>query len=80
MKVPAADQPVGFAEHIKPLFRPTDRDSMGFAFDLWSRDDVSEHADAILARIKAGTMPCDGGWPPAQVDLFERWVAGGKPR
>ena len=36
---------------------------MEFAFDLWSREDVSEHADALLARIKAGTMPCDGAWP-----------------
>ena len=51
---------------------------MEFAFDLWSRDDVSENADAILGRLKAGTMPCDGAWPQAQVDLFERWVASGK--
>jgi hypothetical protein len=51
---------------------------MEFAFDLWSADDVSEHADAILDRLKAGTMPCDGAWPKEQVDLFERWVASGK--
>ena len=51
---------------------------MEFAFDLWSADDVSENADAILERLKAGTMPCDGAWPQAQVDLFARWVAGGK--
>lgn len=43
-------------------------------------DDVSRHADAILARLQAGTMPCDGAWPKLQVDLFERWVASGKPR
>ena len=35
-------------------------------------------ADAILDRLKAGTMPCDGAWPKAQVDLFDRWVTGGK--
>jgi hypothetical protein len=29
---------------------------MEFAFDLWSRDDVSENADAILARTKASTI------------------------
>ena len=52
---------------------------MEFAFDLWSLDDVSENADAILARIKAGTMPCDGAWPQAQVELFGRWIASGKP-
>ena len=47
-------------------------------FDLWSYDDVSEHAGAILMRLRDGTMPCDGAWPSAQVDLFERWVEGGK--
>jgi hypothetical protein len=72
-------EPVSFETDVKPLFRERDRRSMEFAFDLWSHDDVSEHADAILARVKAGTMPCDGAWPPAQVELFERWVAGGKP-
>ena len=74
-----AAEPVSFEIDVKPLFRERDRSSMEFAFDLWSRDDVSRNADAILARIKAGDMPCDGGWPPAQVDLFERWVASGKP-
>jgi hypothetical protein len=24
-------------------------------------------------------MPCDGAWPPDQVEIFERWIAGGKP-
>jgi hypothetical protein len=24
-------------------------------------------------------MPCDGAWEAEQVDLFERWVADGKP-
>ena len=70
---------VSFETDVKPLFRERDRSSMEFAFDLWSRDDVSENADAILGRLKAGTMPCDGAWSQAQVDLFERWVAGGKP-
>jgi hypothetical protein len=53
---------------------------MEFAFDLWSYDDVSQHSDAILGRLKAGTMPCDGAWPQPQVDLFKRWVDNGKPR
>jgi hypothetical protein len=47
-------------------------------FDLWSYDDVSQHADAILGRLRDGTMPCDGAWPPEQVDAFQRWVEGGK--
>ena len=77
--MPDSTEPVGFETDIKPLFRERDRESMEFAFDLWSHDDVSENADAILARLKTGTMPCDGAWPQAQVGLFERWVASGKP-
>jgi len=73
-----ATAPVSFEIDVKPLFRERDRKSMEFAFDLWSADDVREHADAILDRLKAGTMPCDGAWPKAQVDLFDRWVTGGK--
>ena len=73
-----ATEPVSFEIDVKPLFRERDRESMEFAFDLWSLDDVSQNADAILARLQAGTMPCDGAWSRAQVDLFARWVAGGK--
>jgi len=77
--LPGADEPPSFAAHVKPLFRERDRGSMRFAFDLWDHDDVSAHADAILDRLRAGTMPCDGAWPPAQVDVFARWVEAGKP-
>jgi hypothetical protein len=77
--LPVADEPVGFARHIKPLFRSTDQRSMRFAFDLWSYDDVARHADAILARLQAGSMPCDGAWPAEQVETFQRWVTSGKP-
>jgi len=70
--------PVSFEAQVKPLFRERDRESMEFAFDLWSHDDVSEYADAILGRLQEGTMPCDGAWPRAQVDLFESWVSSGK--
>jgi hypothetical protein len=77
--MPDADAPLSFETDIKPMFRDRDRDSMDWAFDLWSRDDVSQNADAILARLRAGTMPCDGAWPPAQVDLFRRWVESGTP-
>src|SRR5215831_8490061 len=55
--LPAAGEPVGFEQHIKPLFRRYDRQAMSFAFDLWSYDDVSQHAEAILAQLQAGTMP-----------------------
>jgi SH3-like domain-containing protein len=53
---------------------------MEFAFDLWSYDDVPAHADAILARVRAGTTPCDGEWSKEQVDAFQGWVDAGKPR
>jgi len=75
----AADQPLSYEVHVKPLFRQRDRDSMRFAFDLWSHEDVSAHADAILARLQAGTMPCDGAWPPERVAAFQRWVAAESP-
>jgi len=74
-----ADEPVSFEIQIKPLFRERDRGSMQSQFDLWSYDDVSEHADAILDRLQDGTMPCDVAWPEEQVDLFRRWAEGGKP-
>ena len=73
-------EPAGFEAHIKPMFRERDRLAMQRHFDLWSHDDVSRHADAILARLRNGTMPCDGAWPSTQVDLFQRWVEGGKPQ
>ena len=68
-----------FEEDIKPLFREGDREAMRFAFDLWSLDDVSTHADAILDRLEAGTMPCDGAWPAERVAVFRRWIDAGKP-
>jgi hypothetical protein len=73
-----ATEPVSFEIDVKPMFRERDRSSMEFAFDLWSLDDVSQNADAILDRLQAGTMPCDGAWSRAQVDLFARWIASGK--
>ena len=73
-----AEHLVSYAADIKPLFRERDRSSMSFAFDLWSYDDVSEHADRILERLSEGEMPCDGEWPPDHVKVFERWVKTGK--
>ncbi len=69
-----------FAAQIRPLFRDKDIDSMKMFgnFDLGSHGDVSKHAAAILSRLKAGNMPCDGKWPAAQIALFERWINEGK--
>jgi ferritin-like protein len=76
---PDSDKPLDFEAHIKPLFRERDRDSMKFAFDLWSEPDVSAHADAILRRLEQGTMPCDGAWPAERVAVFRRWAEAAKP-
>jgi hypothetical protein len=75
----STNAPVSFEADVKPLFRERDQTSMTFAFDLWSYDDVSRHADAILGTVKTGSMPCDGAWTPEQVGTFERWIAAGKP-
>lgn len=68
-----------FARDIQPLFRPDDRQSMKFAFDLWNYSDVRAHAQDILKRLTEGTMPCDGEWPEEQIAQFRRWVDAGMP-
>ena len=73
----AAEEMVRFEQDIKPLFRPVDHESMAWAFDLSSYDDVKEHASAILDRLRDGSMPCDGQWPQDQVGLFQRWTETG---
>jgi CDGSH-type Zn-finger protein len=75
--LPAANEQVTFQKHIKSLFRRSDRQSMKFAFDLWSYDDVKQNARAILDLLSDGSMPCDGAWPPERVDAFQRWVTTG---
>jgi hypothetical protein len=75
----ATKEPISFETQIKPLFRDRDRQSMKRAFDLWSHDDVARNSDAILDRLRAGTMPCDGAWPDEQIALFQHWVEAGTP-
>jgi CDGSH-type Zn-finger protein/truncated hemoglobin YjbI len=75
--IPGPDEPVGFATHIQPLFRAGDRQSMSFAFDLWSYDQVKQHAAVIVDRLRAGNMPCDGPWPQQKTELFQRWMDEG---
>jgi CDGSH-type Zn-finger protein/truncated hemoglobin YjbI len=75
--LPADDEPVQFDAHIKQLFRARDRDSMRFAFDLWSYADVSGHAESIFERLENGSMPCDGRWPADRVAVFRRWIDEG---
>jgi CDGSH-type Zn-finger protein len=77
--LPGPDEPVSFAAHIKPLFRDKDRQSMSFAFDLWSAADVRQHAAAVLDRIRNGSMPCDTTWPQDWIDVLQRWTQTGTP-
>jgi hypothetical protein len=77
--LPGADEPVSFAEHIRPLFRSRDRNSMKFVFDLWSHDDVCRHGEAIMARLRTGSMPCDGAWPAEWIAVLQRWLDSGMP-
>jgi hypothetical protein len=73
------DSPAGlsFERDVRPMFREKDRESMLKHFDLWSHSDVQAHQEAILARLRNGTMPCDGKWPPEHVAVFQRWIATG---
>jgi CDGSH-type Zn-finger protein/truncated hemoglobin YjbI len=73
-EMPEVDEDLQFDPHIKSLFRAMDRNSMKFAFDLWAEADVAKHGEAILARLRSGTMPCDGAWPAEKISLFEKWL------
>jgi hypothetical protein len=73
----AGDSNITFERDVRPLFRQKDRDSMLRTFDLWSHEDVSAHAAAILGALESGRMPCDGAWPPDRVELFRRWTESG---
>ena len=77
MDLPKEGAAVSFAAHIKGLFRERDQQSMKFAFDLWSYEDVKAHAQPIVERLRAGTMPCDGAWSVEKIDAFQRWIDGG---
>ena len=49
-----ADERVSFEQDIKPLFRTVDQESMAWAFDLSSYDEVKDNAAAILERLREG--------------------------
>jgi hypothetical protein len=52
---------------------------MSAAFDLSSYEDVRTNAARIYERLAKGTMPCDGAWPPEQVERFRVWLDSGTP-
>jgi hypothetical protein len=68
-----------FARDIRPLFRDKDRNSMMAAFDLFDYSNVADNADAIVASVRSGQMPCDGVWPDTDVDKLQQWIDAGKP-
>ena len=72
-----SQSPVGYAKDIKPLFNERDRNHMEFMLDLWSYDDVTGNADAILDSVSNGRMPPGDPWPADRVDIFKQWIAGG---
>jgi hypothetical protein len=71
-------EPLSFERDIRPLFRDDDVESMEFAFNLRSYEDVSTSADAIYERLSEGSMPCDGEWPEDQVRRFRAWIDQGR--
>jgi hypothetical protein len=73
------ESPLSFETDIRPLFRETDRESMLESFDLWEHSAVAENAEAILERLRDGSMPCDGAWPDDQVERLASWVSQGSP-
>jgi hypothetical protein len=70
---------VSFESDVRPLFRPDDAESMSWAFDLASYEDVKENAEAIYERLADGSMPCDEPWPDEHVQVFRDWMDAGMP-
>ena len=66
---------ISFSSDIRRLFR--DRDIVAMKsfglFDLFDYEDVVQNYTSILLRLEDGDMPCDGRWPPHQVELFRVW-------
>jgi hypothetical protein len=86
-RLAGADPGLSFALEIRPMFRlANDIPHMLFSLDLSDHAAVSGMADRIVEKLK-GLDP--GGeimpppplmpWTPGQIELFERWVAEGKP-
>ena len=70
-------QQLSFARDIRSLFRDRDIQSMQFAFDLASYEDVRTNGEAIYAEVAAGQMPCDGAWAEEAVQRFRSWLDSG---
>jgi hypothetical protein len=71
---------MGLAPCGRELPGQRDRDSMRFALDLWSHDDVRTHAEVTHDRVANGSMPCDRRWPEEWVAVMRQWIDAGAPR
>jgi hypothetical protein len=80
VEVTGEGEGLSFESDIRPLFRERDRGTMlGFKrFDLWARDDVADHSQAILERLENGSKPCVRAWPDEGLD--PRRPSGGHRR
>jgi len=70
-------QQLSFARDIRPLFRDRDIQSMQFAFDLASYEDVQENRRRSTQALAAGQMPCDAAWADENVRRFRSWLDTG---
>lgn len=71
---------VGFAQHIRPLFRERDVTCMKRAanFDLTNYNDVKLWSQTIYDELESKSMPKDGAfWSESQLSLFKRWMESG---
>ncbi|MBE1282420.1 MAG: hypothetical protein GJ676_03830 [Rhodobacteraceae bacterium] len=70
-----------FQRDIRPLFRDKDIKAMLAVrnLNLASHTEVRRHAKLIFERLEDGSMPCDGGWPQADLELFRAWIKAGTP-
>ena len=75
---------VSFAQDIRPLFTDMDIAHMkdfGVALDDFEYMRDPAHAQQVLNRVSAGTMPPrrsgEPPWSPDSVQLFRDWIAAG---
>jgi hypothetical protein len=85
------DEPMGFEQDIKPLFREDDRNAMRFAFDLWSPDEsrpnpTPSSRGSRPARCRATELgppsvspSSAAGSTPANPPSSSRWLSLGRP-
>lgn len=72
-------QTLSFEADIKPKFRTRDVVCMKAVsgFDLHNYEDVKRKAEDINGTLKNKTMPKDGPWPDADIELFGKWIDDG---